>query len=67
VGAAPSPVPVHSAKTAAADIHHALHEAEGEIDRSKEYASIQADNAEQLNTDFHKSQEQHEKFKESSS
>ena len=67
VGEAPAPVPEKSeatATSAAADIERALHEAEGEIDRSKEYASIQADNAEQLDTDFHKSQEQFQKFKE---
>lgn len=34
-----------------------------EGDRSKEYASIQVDNAEQLDVDFHKSQEALEKFK----
>lgn len=45
-----------------ADMEKSLDEAAGEIDRSREYASIQADNAEQLDVDFHKSQAALETF-----
>ena len=60
VGAAPSAAV--NEPLVLADMEKSLDEAAGEIDRSREYASIQADNAEQLDVDFHKSQAALETF-----